>query len=124
MYRSVPGRTVPVFVRRIFVPPLWRALRDPDTLEPPNYREVPPVPLLVALDEYESAMRVAAIHAQLGLAVGAGGTEAALRAILAVCQEASVTVGGGAVTPRSGAAGVRDRGTWRGVMLGVEGGRP
>ncbi len=54
------------------------------------------MPLLVALDEYEAALRAVSIHAQLGLAAGSSGhSEAALlRAILAVCEKASSTVEG------------------------------
>ncbi len=51
------------------------------------------MPLLVALDEFECAMRVVSIHAQLGLAAGSSGhAEAALRAIQAVCEKADATV--------------------------------
>lgn len=51
------------------------------------------MPLLVALDEYEAALRAVSIHAQLGLAAGGPGhAETALRVIQAVCEKASVTV--------------------------------
>lgn len=51
------------------------------------------MPLLVALDECDSALRAVSIHTQLGLAAGsAGHAEAALRAIQVVCEKASATV--------------------------------
>lgn len=50
------------------------------------------MPLLVALDEYECALRAVSIHAQLGLAAGSGHADAALRAILMVCMETGATV--------------------------------
>lgn len=51
------------------------------------------MPLLVALDEYEAAMRAVSIHAQLGLATGSfGHADVALRAILVICEEASNSV--------------------------------
>lgn len=52
------------------------------------------MPLLVALDEYDAALRAVSIHAQLGLAAGSSGhAEAALRAIQVVCEKVSATVG-------------------------------
>ncbi|MER1968336.1 hypothetical protein [Castellaniella sp. GW247-6E4] len=51
------------------------------------------MPLLVALDEYEAALRAVSIHAQLGLAAGSSGhAEASLRAIQVVCEKAVSTV--------------------------------
>lgn len=51
------------------------------------------MPLLVALDEFECALRAVSIHAALGRAAGSPGhAEAALRAIQVVCEKASVTV--------------------------------
>lgn len=53
------------------------------------------MPLLVALDEFECAVRAVSIHAQLGLAAGSSGhAEAALRAIQVVCEKASATLEG------------------------------
>ncbi|MGB7399037.1 hypothetical protein [Castellaniella sp.] len=51
------------------------------------------MPLLVALDEYDAALRAVSIHAQLGLAADSSGhAEAALRAIQVVCEKVSATV--------------------------------
>jgi hypothetical protein len=50
------------------------------------------VPLLVALDEYEFAMRTVALHAQLGLEAGPLEARAALSVILAICQKTEDTV--------------------------------
>lgn len=51
------------------------------------------MPLLVALDEFECALRAVSLHAQLGLAAGSScHAEAALRAIQVVCEKASATV--------------------------------
>ncbi len=73
--------------------PTWRTLRDPGTLGASPLPRDTPVPLLVALDEYDSALRAVSIHAQLGLAAGSSGhAEAALRAIQVVCEKASATV--------------------------------
>jgi len=51
------------------------------------------MPLLVALDEYEAALRAVSIHAALGLAADSSGhANAALRAIQLVCEKASATL--------------------------------
>lgn len=72
---------------------VWRTLRNPGTLKPVKLPRDTPVPLLVALDEYDAVLRAVSIHAQLGLAAGASGhAEAALRAIQVVCEKASATV--------------------------------
>lgn len=49
------------------------------------------MPLLVALDEYDSAIQSIAAHAQIGLA-DPGHREAALQLILAVCQKTDDTL--------------------------------
>jgi len=49
------------------------------------------MPLLVALDEYDSALQSIAIHASLGLE-NPEYQESALRLILAVCQKTDDTV--------------------------------
>ncbi|MBV6272166.1 hypothetical protein KVP09_04425 [Alcaligenaceae bacterium CGII-47] len=49
------------------------------------------MPLLVALDEYDSAIQSIAAHAHLGLG-DPGYQESALRLILAVCQRTDETV--------------------------------
>lgn len=73
--------------------PVWRTLRDPGTLRSAQLPRNASMPLLVALDEYECALRAVSIHAALGLAAGGPGhAEVALRAIQAVCERASVTV--------------------------------
>lgn len=72
---------------------VWLTLRDPGTLGPIQLPRDTPVPLLVALDEYDAALRAVSIHAQLGLAAGSSGhAEAALRAIQVVCEKVSATV--------------------------------
>lgn len=51
------------------------------------------MPLLVALDEYESAVRAIAIHAQLALSSGPDQEKAtALQIILAFCEKVDETV--------------------------------
>ena len=50
------------------------------------------MPLLVALDEHEAAMRAVALHAQLGLRAGPLEAQAALRMILAICRKTEDTV--------------------------------
>jgi hypothetical protein len=59
------------------------------------------VPLLVALDEYESAMRTVALHAQLGLEAGPLEAQAALSVILAICQKTEDTVAEVLAHPRA-----------------------
>lgn len=49
------------------------------------------MPLLVALDEYDSAVQSIAAHAHLGLE-DPGYRESALRLILAVCEKTDETV--------------------------------
>lgn len=51
------------------------------------------MPLLVAIDEYENALRAIAVHAEIGLSAGPGQAEAALRAIRMVCEKTSETIG-------------------------------
>lgn len=51
------------------------------------------MPLLVAIDEYENALRAIAVHAEIGLSAGPGQAEVALRAILMVCEKTSETIG-------------------------------
>ncbi|QAA93597.1 hypothetical protein [Pollutimonas thiosulfatoxidans] len=50
------------------------------------------MPLLIALDEYESALRTVSIHAQIGLEAGPHEAQAALRMIFATCEKAAGTV--------------------------------
>lgn len=50
------------------------------------------MPLFVALDEYEAAVRLIATHAKLGLVGGPAQADAALRAILAACERVDDTV--------------------------------
>lgn len=59
------------------------------------------MPLLVALDEYESAMEAVALHAQLGLEAGPSETQAVLRVILAICQKTEDTVAEALSHPRA-----------------------
>lgn len=59
------------------------------------------MPLLVALDEYEVAVRAVALHAQLGLKAGPLEAQAALRVILAICEKTEDTVAAVLSDPRA-----------------------
>jgi hypothetical protein len=50
------------------------------------------MPPLVAIDEYESALRAIAVQAEIGLSAAPGQAEVALRAIAMLCEKARDTL--------------------------------